>query len=98
MAPDSQLDLLRKIDSKIGALLAISIDEYLRNHPEVAKPRPRTIDQLLLDVGLPVKEIASLLGKSEQAVYLQLGKKSKSKSKDRGGASDEKPDARPEEE
>lgn len=94
MASESEGDVLRRIESKIAALLAITLDEYLREHPDLAKPRPRTVDQLLADVGVAVKDIASLLGKTEQAVYLQLSKTSKRKAAtrqhvSRGGASAE---------
>ena len=74
-------DLLEAIDRKLGALVAITLDETLRNHPEIAKPRPRTLDRMLADVGLGAKEIGALLGKTEQAVYLQLGKDRKPKRK-----------------
>lgn len=77
MADEVELKLLRRIDAKLGALLVVNLEEFLRRHPEVAKPRPRTLDQMLADAGLAARDIASLLGKSEQAVYLQLSKKAK---------------------
>ena len=77
MTLQTDTDLLRAIDRKIAALLAITLDDFLRRHPETAKPRPRTLDRMLADVGVGAKEIAALLGKTEQAVYLQLAKDAK---------------------
>lgn len=62
---------LQRIDAKLSALLAIMIDRYLRD-TEVARPKPRSIDQLLSDAGLANGEIAKLLGKTERAVQLKL--------------------------
>lgn len=59
--------LLRNIDSKLNALLAILTDQYLRD-TGVAKPRPRSIDRLLTDAGMTPKEIGKLLGKTDRAV------------------------------
>jgi len=67
----SDQDLLGRIDSKLAALLAISLDAYLRE-TGVARPRPRSIDRLLTDAGLSAKDIAALLGKTERAVHLVL--------------------------
>jgi hypothetical protein len=79
MKLETEIDLLKAIDRKLAALLAITLDSMLRNHPEIAKPRPRTLDRMLADVGVGAKEIAALLGKTEQAVYLQLAKDGKAK-------------------
>jgi hypothetical protein len=64
-------ELLKRIDSKLGALLAISLDEYLRERG-TARSRPRSIDGLLTGAGLTAKETAALLGKTERAVHLVL--------------------------
>jgi hypothetical protein len=63
--------ILRRIDSKLAALLAIAIDQYLRE-TGIAKPKQRSIDRLLSDVGLSAQDIAALLGKTDRAVQLQL--------------------------
>src|SRR5262249_43990208 len=63
--------LLRRIDAKLGALLAIVLDEYLRE-TGVAKPRPRSVDRLLADAGLTTREIAAILGKTDRAVQMVL--------------------------
>jgi hypothetical protein len=73
-------DTLERIDAKLGALLAIALDSYLRD-TGAAKPRPRSVDQMLKDVGLPTKEIARLLGKTERAVQLSIERKAR-----KGGA------------
>ncbi len=66
-------EVLNRIDAKLGALLAIALDEYLRE-TEVARPKPRSIDRLLTDAGLSTKEIAALLGKTDRAVQLAIAK------------------------
>ncbi len=81
---------LQRIDAKISALLAIMVDRYLRE-TEIARPKQRTIDRLLSDVGLPTKDIAKLLGKTERAVQLQLEKDARSKQ--RGGKDDDSSEA-----
>jgi DNA-directed RNA polymerase specialized sigma24 family protein len=65
--------LLRDIDSKLSALLALTVDRHLRD-TGVAKPKERSIDQMLSDVGLGAAEISRLLGKTERAVHLSLQK------------------------
>lgn len=59
------------LEAKVTALLAISVDRYLRE-TGIAKPRPRSIDRLLVDAGLPVKDVARVLGKTDRAVYLAV--------------------------
>jgi len=63
--------LLRSIDAKLGALLTLVLDGYLRE-TGVAKPKERSVDRMLADVGLSAAMIAQLLGKTERAVHLQL--------------------------
>jgi hypothetical protein len=67
---DEHLEVLRSLDAKLGALLALAIRDRL---PERAPAHKRSMDQLLRAAGLDVPEIAALLGKSKQAVYLALG-------------------------
>lgn len=38
----------------------------------MARPKPRSIDKLLSDVGLNAQQIAALLGKTDRAVNLVL--------------------------
>ena len=66
-----QVALLDSIDTKLGALLALILDSYLRE-TGIAKPKPRGIDRLLADAGLTPKQIATLLGKTDRAVRMQL--------------------------
>lgn len=68
--------VLERIDAKLGALLSITVDQYLRE-TGVARPKPRSIDKMLFDVGLPPRDIAALLGKTERAVYLALSEEQK---------------------
>ena len=68
-----EIELLTRIETKLSALLVIAVDEYLRE-TDVARPKPRSIDRMLADVGISQKEIAALLGKTPQAVSLALGK------------------------
>lgn len=69
---------LKRIDAKLGALLAIALDQYLRE-TGVGRPRPRSVDRLLTDAGLTAKEIAAMLGKTERAVNMALQSKRKTK-------------------
>lgn len=64
-------DLLRSIDSKLTALLALYLDSYIQQ-TGVAQRKDRSIDQLLTDAGLSAATIAGLLGKTDRAVHLQL--------------------------
>jgi hypothetical protein len=66
-------DTQKSIDAKLSALLAIVLDAYLRQ-TGVARPKTRSIDKLLRDAGLSSATIATLLGKTERAVALQLEK------------------------
>jgi hypothetical protein len=69
--------VLNRIDAKLSALLAIVLDQYLRE-TGVARPKARSIDQLLTDAGLSAKEIGALLGKTDRAVHLALAGSKKS--------------------
>ena len=61
-------ELLRAIDLKLGALVALHTHRLLLDDVALAKPRPRSIDRLLADVGLKRSEIGRILGKTPQAV------------------------------
>jgi hypothetical protein len=76
----SEQKTLESIDAKLGGLLVLLLDLYLRD-TDLAKPKPRTVDKMLSDVGLPTAEIASLLGKTERAVQMQLAAGSDSSKK-----------------
>lgn len=69
---------LARVESKLNAILAILVDRHIRE-TEIARPKERSIDQLLSDVGLSSKDIAGLLGKTERAVNLQLQRGSQRK-------------------
>jgi hypothetical protein len=73
---DEMLAVLKRLDTKLSALLAILVDQHLRD-TGLAQPRPRSIDRMLVDVGLTGAEVARLLGKSPQAVSQVLAKDSK---------------------
>jgi DNA-directed RNA polymerase specialized sigma24 family protein len=64
-------DTLVSIDSKLSALLTLTLDDYLRR-TGVARPKTRSIDRMLSDAGLTPGQIAPLLGKTERAVNLAL--------------------------
>ena len=66
--------LLRAIDTKLGALVALHTHRLLLGDEDLAKPRPRSIDRLLLDAGLSQIEIGRVLGKTRQAVGQALKK------------------------
>jgi hypothetical protein len=64
-------ELMRSVDAKLSALLVLVLDGYLRQ-TGVARPKERSVDKMLADVGLSAAVIARLLGKTERAVHLQL--------------------------
>jgi SOS response regulatory protein OraA/RecX len=66
-------ELLESIDAKLGALLTLVLDGYLRQ-TGVARPKDRSVDKMLADMGLSAQTIAKLLGKTDRAVQLQLEK------------------------
>ena len=68
MSDSESLQILQSIDAKVSAMLAIQVHRTLLEDPDLAEPRPRSVDKLLHDAGLNQREIASLLGKSVQAV------------------------------
>ena len=68
MDKSPEVKLLQSIDTKLEALVAIHTHRLLIDDPDLAKPRPRSIDKLLHDVGLSQTEIARILGKTPQAV------------------------------
>lgn len=67
----AELQVLRSIEAKLGALLAITLDDYVRTH-EVQGARSKRIEQLLSDAGLSTSQIATSLGKTQRAVQLAL--------------------------
>jgi hypothetical protein len=77
---DSERQLLESIDAKLGGILALLVDLYLRQ-TGIAKPRERGIDKQLSDVGLSTAQIAALLGKTERAVQKQLAAEKRKKGK-----------------
>lgn len=68
------VEVLKSIDTKLSALVAIHTHRLLVETPDLAKPRPRSVDRLLHDAGLSQQEIANVLGKTTQAVGQVLKK------------------------
>lgn len=71
---------LRRIDAKIGALVALEVDRVLRE-TNAQGAGSQSLDQLLATAGYGTVEIASMLGRSQRAVQKALknhsdGKKS----------------------
>lgn len=82
---DEILEELKGINVKMSALLTITVDRHIRD-TDIARPRPRSIDKMLSDIGLANVEIAKLLGKSPQAVGQSLARDGKSANKDTSAA------------
>ncbi|MEE9298130.1 MAG: hypothetical protein V3V29_03755 [Acidimicrobiia bacterium] len=66
--------LLKSMDAKLSALVALQTHRVLIEDAELARPRPRSIDKLLSDAGLTQAEIGAILGKSVQAVSQMIAK------------------------
>ena len=66
--------ILKAMDRKLSALVAIHTQRLLVEDSDLAKPRPRSVDRLLHDAGLSQQEIADVLGKTRQAVGQVLKK------------------------
>jgi hypothetical protein len=60
------------------AQLTIEVDQYIRE-TGIARPKLRSIDKMLSDVGLKTADIASLLGKTERAVQMQIATEAKAR-------------------
>jgi hypothetical protein len=71
-------EILQRIDAKLGAILTLILDSYLRQ-TGLAQPKPRSVDRLLADAGLNAATIAKMLGKTDRAVHLQLQGSAKKK-------------------
>ena len=69
---------LNKTNRMLNAILSIVVDKHIRDS-DLAKPRPRSVDRMLSDNGLTNTEIATLLGKSPQAVGQVLKAETKAK-------------------
>jgi hypothetical protein len=76
---DETLETLKRLETKVTALLVILVDQYVRE-TGLAQPRPRSVDRMLVDSGLTGSEVARLLGKSPQAVSQVLAKEGRPKS------------------
>lgn len=74
MTDSDVLEVLRSIDAKASAMLAIQVHRTLIEDPDLAAPRPRSIDRLLYDAGLTQSQVATALGKTVQAVSQMLKK------------------------
>ena len=70
---DAQLDALARIERTLNAILGIQVEQFIRE-TGVATPRPRSIDRMLNDFGYTGAQIATLLGKSPQAVSQALAR------------------------
>lgn len=69
------------------AQLTIQVDQYIRE-TGVARPKPRSIDKMLSDVGMKTSDIAHLLGKTERAVNMQLASDSMTRKKSDANSSE----------
>jgi len=74
--PDETMQVLQRIDAKLGAILSLLADQLSR---EAAgnRHRPRTMDRMLTDAGLNPTEVGRVLGKSRQAVSQVLARDGK---------------------
>jgi hypothetical protein len=71
VADAEELEVLRSIDAKLGALVTIILDDYIRSH-SVPGAKEKPVEVMLHDAGLSTAEIANLLGKTQRAVQIAL--------------------------
>ena len=64
------------IETILLAQLTIKVDQYIKE-TGIARPKARSIDKMLSDVGVKTADIAKILGKTERAVNMQLASDSK---------------------
>jgi hypothetical protein len=76
-------EALKRIEILLTAILGIQVDQFLRDS-DVAKPRPRSIDRMLTDFGFNQVQVATLLGKSPQAVGQVLAKDKSKRTSNKG--------------
>ena len=67
---DDVVVLLRAIDAKLRAQLALSVEQQKGSADTKKASRP--MDRLLADAGIPTREIAYILGKTDRAVRMVL--------------------------
>ena len=65
---DETLEVLRSIDLKLSAVVALLADQRLRA-TDAGKQRPRSVDRILIDQGMSGAQVGRVLGKSKQAVH-----------------------------
>ena len=58
---DETLAVLKQLDAKLSVIVAIAVDQHLRETGR-AQPRPPSIEQILVDAGLTGTEAGRLLG------------------------------------
>jgi hypothetical protein len=63
--------LLQSIDTKLRALLALTVDAWITGGDSPRRNR-RPLDVILSNAGLSTKEIANLMGKTDRSVRLVL--------------------------
>ena len=67
----NETELLARIDAKLGALLALTVDQHLRSQG-MGRAQPRAVELLLHDAGLSTADIATMLGKTQRAVQFTV--------------------------
>jgi hypothetical protein len=72
LTPVAEDPLLRSIDTKLNAILALLAEGHLRAYGSQRQQRARSLDRILTDAGVSAREVGKLLGKTERAVHLAL--------------------------
>lgn len=83
---EATLEVLRNIDSKMSALLALAIDGHFRSNPELGSSRHPSLDSLFSEAGLSSRQIGLLLGKTRQAVEQKISRERPRESRPSGRA------------
>ena len=70
---DETLEVLKSIDRKLSAVIALLADDHMRV-TDTGRQRFRSLDRILTDQGLSGTQVGRVLGKSQQAVSQALAR------------------------
>lgn len=81
MVDNDVLDVVKSIDQKLNALLAVEVARLQAEDPSLTESRHPSVESILAAAGMTQTAIAQLLGKSVQAVSQRLAKEKEVRAK-----------------